>query len=141
MAISRQSDSIWVESAMGYGHSHSPARDEDHYKLNQSAREHGEIVGRRHADETHHYDHRDARGRFAPMPGHESESEHEADKHKRREHRDSFHEGYHRGYHSRIKEHELADKEKANKTSAVKADPLTGNSRLSLMTQVGFTGS
>jgi len=64
------------------------------------------------------------------MPGHESESEHEADKHKRREHRDSFHEGYHRGYHSRIKEHELADKEKANKTSAVKADPLTGKVEL-----------
>lgn len=119
MAISRQSDSIWAESAMGYGHSHNPARDEDHHKVGQGAHAHGESMGRKHADEVHHYDHRDAKGRFAPMSHHETEKEHEGDKFERREHRDAFHEGYHTGFHGRVREHERNDKAKANKHSFV----------------------
>jgi hypothetical protein len=129
MAIARQSDTIWAEAAMGYGRQHSPAQDEDHHGLGSAARSYGESMGRKHAGESIDHYHRDEKGRFAPMAHHDSEHEHAAGKIKR-EHRDSFHESYHKGFHSKIKEHEKAEKDKANKTSmvveAIHVDPLTG---------------
>lgn len=135
MAISRQSDSIWAVAAMGYGHSHNPARDEDHYGLGSAAREHGESMGRKHAHESIDQYHRDERGRFAPMGHHEKEHEHAVGKIKR-EHRDEFHEGYHRGFHGKIKEHELDEKRKAEEgqrkkssvliREAITVNPVTG---------------
>lgn len=130
MAISRQSDSIWAVGAMGYGHQHSPAKDDDHHGAGTAARAYGEALGRKHAHESIDHYHRDEKGRFAPMPHHEKEREHEAGKLKR-EHRDGFHESYHHGFHSKIKEHEKEEKAKANKTSAlmreaVNVDPHTG---------------
>lgn len=135
MAISRQSDNIWAMGAMGYGHSHSPARDDDHYKVGTGAHDYGHAMGRKHAQESIDHYNRDERGRFAPMPHHESESEHAAGKISR-EHRDKFHEGYHKGFTSRIKEHEKEEKDKAEAggkkissaifREAVKVDPVTG---------------
>ena len=131
MAISRQSDSIWATGAMGYGHQHSPARDDDHHGLGSSARDYGEALGRKHAGESIREYHRDEKGRFAPMSHHEREHDHAASKVKR-EHRDGFHESYHHGFHEKVREHEKAEKEKANKTSAVlvreaiQVDPHTG---------------
>ena len=131
MAIARQSDNIWV---VGYGHSHSPARDEDHYSVGHAAREHGEAMGRQHAGQSIEHYNRDEKGRFAPMSHHEGEHEHAAGKLKR-EHRDEFHEGYHRGFHGKIKEHELDEKKKAEEgqkhsavitREAIKVNPATG---------------
>lgn len=103
---------------MGYGRQHSPARDEDHYGLGDSARKHGEALGRKHADESIRHYHRDERGRFAPMSHHHTEHDYHAGKTKR-EHRDTFTDSYHKGFTSRVKEHEEAEKAKANKQSSV----------------------
>jgi len=129
MGIARQSDSIWAIAAMGYGEHHSPARDEDRYGVGKGAHDYGESMGRQHAGEAIDHYHRDEKGRFAPTEHHEHEHEKAAGKISR-EHRDRFHEGYHKGFHSKIKEHEAAEKEKANKTSAfireaIKVDPVT----------------
>lgn len=135
MAITRQSDSIWVEAAMGYGHSNSPARDDDHYGLHGAAHAHGESMGRVHAGEAIDSYHRDAKGRFAPTGHHESEKGHAEGK-LPREHRDSFKEGYHKGFEGKVREHEKAEKEKANKTSAfiheaeMSVDPVSGRLRM-----------
>ena len=118
MTIARQSDSIWAQAAMGYGRQHSPAKDEDHYGLGDSARKHGEALGRKHADESIREYHRDERGRFAPMSHHHTEHDYHAGKTKR-EHRDTFTNSYHKGFTSRVKEHEEAEKAKANKQSSV----------------------
>jgi hypothetical protein len=117
MAIARQSDSIWAEAAMGYGRQHSPAKDEDYYGLGDSARKHGEALGRKHADESIRHYNRDERGRFAPMSHHHTEHDYHAGKTKR-EHRDTFTDSYHKGFTSRVKEHEEAEKAKANKQSS-----------------------
>ncbi len=118
---------------MGYGHSHNPARDEDHHKAGSAARSHGESLGRKHAGESIREYHRDERGRFAPMPHHHREHDEAAGKISR-QHRDGFVDAYHQGFHKRIKEHEKEEKDKAERGhkhssmshEAVHVDPYTG---------------
>lgn len=100
MKISRQTDSIWSQSAAGRGHQHRPAYDTPHstYKTDRSARELGEALGAKHRLESEHADQpRDKHGRFLPMPHHEKEKKDTAD-HVRRNGGDDLEDEFHAGY-------------------------------------------